>query len=907
MNNSELRFNSDNFSDTLSDTLKDVLDSAFSDNLPDTLVTSLKDNLELFADSRPNGLDLLQGDDTSIIPFLFNDDPETNFPNIYGDYTNVLTTSGEINIGTTEDQEVKLIWGRHGGDNLIGFDPGADHEGKREIDIFTGDWTDEQLFGLRTGQEIPFTDGEDRFILGNWEKPFYVENDETLGLNQFAFIIDFNSSQDIIQLHGTSQDYQLVETDLGTAIFWHQNNETDLVGVVGGVDDLSLEGDYFDFKGSNAPETVLEDSQQIGSSAIDYVFTSSVDAEGNLYVGGSTGGSLEGDNLGARDGWLRKYDSNGNYLWGDQLGTSGTDTIWDMASDGSNIYVAGNTSESLPGNTTEGGNDVYLAKYDSEGNQEWIQQFGTLTFDESFTVNTDSDGNVYVGGHTVGSLGGENKNTGQNLDNLDDQSAFLGFPSTDSYVVKFDSEGNQEWIHQFGTFALDDNWGVAIDENGNVFAGGNTKGDFGGPNAGQFAEYDPWLVKLDQDGNEVWVEQFGTPGYDFLWDIETDSMGNVYATGWTLGDLGGENAGSYDTWLAKYDTDGNQVWVEQFGTSGDDSPSLDSIEIDSNDNIFVSGYTEGNLGGENAGSYDAWVAKFDTDGSQLWLEQFGTTEYDAATTVSADDYGNLYVSGITEGSIGETNAGAYDSWIVKLDAEEGTIQDFTGDDSSSNNVLNGSSASDILQGSAEDDLISGNGGKDILEGGSGDDTINGGSLPDIIDGGRGDDLISGNGGEDILEGGSGDDTINGGSLRDIIDGGRGDDLISGNGGEDILEGGSGDDTISGGSLRDFIEGGRGDDLIYSNGGNDYIDSGNGLDIIWLGAGNTNVVLKTGEGYDTIENFQLGSTKFQVSSLNNLSFSDSAGGAEIFQGSDLIAIVSQESADTFSSNIDEIFV
>ena len=156
--------------------------------------------------------------------------------------------------------------------------------------------------------------------------------------------------------------------------------------------------------------------------------------------------------------------------WSRQFGTTGSETIWDMASDGSNIYAVGNTSGELDNNTSQGGTDVFLAKYDSDGNQQWIKQFGTSTYDEAFSVSTDTSGNIYVGGHTVGGLAGSNQNVGQNVG---------AFPSTDSFVAKYDSNGNQQWIKQFGTPVLDDNWGVATDKDGNVYAGGNTKGDFG--------------------------------------------------------------------------------------------------------------------------------------------------------------------------------------------------------------------------------------------------------------------------------------------------------------------------------------------------------------------------------------------------------------------------------------------
>ena len=667
----------------LDESLTTVLRSAISDNFPDSYQTYIRGIVA--SSPAPDGADFLTGEDVDLSQFFFSEDPEQNFPNTFSKYTKVVTSGSDINFASpAEDEEIKVVWGRHGTDHLSGFNPSADLDGKRRIDFLVGDLLDEQLFGSSPG---PFMSWGDTFILGDWQTAYYVEEDEnSLGLNQFALIIDFNPSEDIIQLHGTSQDYELVETSLGTAIFWRQGNNFDLIGVVGGIpaQNLSLDGNYFNFKGTTSPDTFLEKAEQIGTAGVDYLFSSSVDVEGNLYVGGGTDGSLAGQNLGARDAWLSKYDSNGNQLWSKQFGTSGAELIFDTAVDKNNdVYVTGNTTGGLGNNTNQGGVDVFLAKYDSDGNQEWIKQFGTVTFEDYTHVTTDKDGNVYLSGHTIGSLGGENQNVGQVLG----QGADGGIPSTDTYIFKFDSDGNELWKTQLGTVTLDDNWGVVIDQHGNVFLGGNTKGDFGGENASSGGEYDSWLVKLNQNGEEEWVKQFGTSDYDFLWDLETDSMGNLYATGWTLGDLEGENAGSYDAWLAKYDTNGNQLWIKQFGTTGDDAAFRDGIEIDSNDNIFLAGYTDSDLGGVNAGSYDAWVAKYDTDGNQSWIQQFGTPDYDTASTVIADNDGNLYVSGITDGSLGSKNAGSYDSWVVKLDTETGKIRDFTGSNSPSAETL----------------------------------------------------------------------------------------------------------------------------------------------------------------------------------------------------------------------------
>ncbi|NEQ70679.1 MAG: hypothetical protein F6K21_35345, partial [Symploca sp. SIO2D2] len=64
---------------------------------------------------------------------------------------------------------------------------------------------------------------------------------------------------------------------------------------------------------------------------------------------------------------------------------------------------------------------------------------------------------------------------------------------------------------------------------------------------------------------------------------------------------------------------------------------------------------------------------------------------------------------------------------------------------------------------------------------------------------------------------------------------------------------------------------------------------------------------TDSGYDIINNFQLGQTTFVVGDVNTLSFADGANGAEIYQGGNLLATVSWQTASTFANNVNDIFV
>ena len=572
---------------------------------------------------------------------------------------NILTPGSDLVRGGTNNQ---ILLGRDGNDTLLAFNPSADEPDRQKLDLFIGDIENfptsiSSVIFPSILDPIP-RNGKDRFILGDWQQPYYVNS----GFNDLALIYDFEPIQDSIVLHGTPQDYQLVETPVGTGIFWRQGIIPEPLAFLYLVSDLSLEGDFFEFEGDTPPEgPVLGKTQQLGTVGADFSISSAADPEGNVYLVGITSDDLGGTNAGEYDAWVAKYDSDGNQVWIEQFGTSSTELANRIATDNDgNFYLTGMTGGDL-GATKQGENtDAWVVKYDSDGNRLWIRQFGSDFTNTPFGIDVDEDGNVYLSGVTVKSNEEE-----------------AAFPvQDDSWVTKYDSDGNREWFREFGTPTLfDEAYDVAVDGDGNVYATGWTLGDLGGTKAGA---YDAWLVKYDNDGNQEWSEQFGSAEDEFPWGVETDSQGNIYATGWTKGDLGGPNAGSYDAWVAKYDSDGNQVWIEQFGTNRDDGSFVGGMEVDSNDNIFAIGYTDGNLGGENVGSYDAWVAKYDSNGKQEWIKQFGTPELDYATDVGADISGNLYVTGFTEGSLGRTNAGSIDAWVAKLDVESGTLKDFSG-------------------------------------------------------------------------------------------------------------------------------------------------------------------------------------------------------------------------------------
>ena len=133
------------------------------------------------------------------------------------------------------------------------------------------------------------------------------------------------------------------------------------------------------------------------------------DANGNVYVSGSTYGGLDGNTLtGTVDFFVTKYDSSGVKQYTRQLGVAGQSTYgWSVATDANgNVFVAGYTEGGLDGNTLTGTRDSFVTKYDSSGVKQYTRQLGVAGQSTYGFVTTDASGNVYVAGGTRGGLDG---------------------------------------------------------------------------------------------------------------------------------------------------------------------------------------------------------------------------------------------------------------------------------------------------------------------------------------------------------------------------------------------------------------------------------------------------------------------------------------------------------------------
>ncbi len=487
-----------------------------------------------------------------------------------------------------------------------------------------------------------------------------------------------------------------------------------------------------------AAQVNLEWVKAVGGDGNDYGRGVAVDREGNVWVAGyfstptdfdpgSGVAILESSNV-LSDGFIAKYDAQGNYLWAKRIGGTGIDNAYHVAVDSiGNGYVTGHMQSAAAFDTrgrlsdtlkANGGADAFLAKYDRDGNLLWANRMGSGGSDQGLRVTADAVGNVCVVGYfgTTGDFNPANR-----ADTLNP------YGRKDVFVAKYDPDGKYLWARNIGggTVARGaEGHGVAIDRQGNVLVSGFFTGT---------AFFDPGVSITGSPGQNAFLARYSAEG-KYLWAVNTEGVsgmgggissssavtvdqdGNAYVTGEFGGavdfDVAGNGAilttpGAQNGFIGKYDSNGKYIWAITLGTGGACLPY--GIDIDRASNVYVTGAFGGYADFDprdtvaaflfGPGSWNMFAGKYTSDGAYQWAKNVG----DAGTStwgrgVAADRSGNLHFTGYFDnsvdfdpeaGTVFLTSKGGTDVFILKLICQDTFFSSLTVAECLDSYTLNG--------------------------------------------------------------------------------------------------------------------------------------------------------------------------------------------------------------------------
>jgi len=265
-------------------------------------------------------------------------------------------------------------------------------------------------------------------------------------------------------------------------------------------------------------------------------------------------------------------------------------------------------------------------------------------------------------------------------------------------VLQVDAQSvNHVWTKSIGSTGSDEGSKMLVDAAGNVYVAGKFSGttDFdpgpGVTNLTSSGFRDVFISKWDASGNLLWVRNLQGTGDDQVYGFAVDASGSVYTSGVYDGTLDldpgvgvvSSTAGFFDAYISKLDASGNFVWGKFY--SGFGISAVNTLAVDAAGNLIIAGVFAGgpydfdpgpgtfNL---TATMFDAFFTKLDASGNFLWAKNFGSGQSNEAKSVTTDAAGNIYLSGIFDGTVdidpgaavnNITSAGDNDIFVSKFD------------------------------------------------------------------------------------------------------------------------------------------------------------------------------------------------------------------------------------------------
>lgn len=489
---------------------------------------------------------------------------------------------------------------------------------------------------------------------------------------------------------------------------------------------------------------------QIGGTNSDEAQAIATDSNGNVYVVGSFQGTVDFNpgvgtftitSSGLSDGYIAKYDANGNFLNAISFTNNLECKVYSVATDNlGNVIVTGAFTGSVdfePGSgvtqlVAGGYYDIFAVKLNSNLGFVWAHSFGYAGGDDyGLSIATDNNNSVLLTGYFQGS--NIDFNPGGATNYLSSQGA------KDVFILKLDANAGFLWAIDLGSAGTFQEVGqtIKVDVGDNVIVGGyfSSTVDFdpsvGIQNLSSGGSYDSFIAKYSSSGSFVWAKNFSGIGNEVCYALQPDPSGDIYCTGTFNGGTSVDfdpSAGIYmlsstgvneDIFVAKLSATGNFIWAKAMGGIGVDFGRAIALDVNT---IYTSGYfnsiadfdpsTTTNALTSNGGT-DFFISRLDLSGNYISAYGYGASGNDYSYAMCSPTTGVIYTAGTFSSTVDFdtgiasatlTSAGNNDGYFFKLNDNSIGINELS--EKKLVNVFPNPFNENILLRNAEDGVVS---------------------------------------------------------------------------------------------------------------------------------------------------------------------------------------------------------
>lgn len=400
-------------------------------------------------------------------------------------------------------------------------------------------------------------------------------------------------------------------------------------------------------------------------------------------------------NKGDLDYWVWKMDEKGTPEWQKSFGGDGVDILQSvkLANDGGFI-LAGTSSSSISGDKKEackGQEDFWIIKLDAKGNEIWQRTIGGSGQEKLLSIAQTKDGGYILGG-TSSSNTAEPDEKGV-IDKYGKSEDSRG--SLDYWVVKLDTKGEIKWQKTLGGQYVDELKSIEQTNDKGYILGGYSNSPISGDKAQEnFGLNDYWIIKLDENGNELWQRTLGGDQDDTLFALTQTNDGGFIAGGnsnsGATNSKSKSNQNGADFWVLKLDKTGTIEWQETYNYGKKDV--LTSIVENVDGTFLIGGYAQSESVQKSVNSVQKTVGKkadkegindyvalkIKATGEEIWTQTVGSKGDEILKKLFETRDGGYILAGTSIGSASkDKNAaiGGSDFWVVKLRDKEKKIKE----------------------------------------------------------------------------------------------------------------------------------------------------------------------------------------------------------------------------------------